>query len=138
MTVTSPSRSAPSLERARLVVGCGLTARGLVSRFVAALAAQADLPLDRMEEACLVAETIADRCHEVAACGELELAVTVVPGRLDLRVGPLNAGAAGRILGADRGRPGDLIRALATSVSVRPARGGTEVVRVVVTVHEGP
>lgn len=127
MSGVGPAATA-SLERARLTVSCGDFARALAGRFVAALAAETDLPLDRLDEAVLVAEAVADRCGELTPDGELELAVAVHADRLELRVGPLEPGAANQMLGADveRGSHGGVIRGLSSSVEVRRSRNGHE------------
>lgn len=125
-----------SLERSRLTVTCGDLARALVGRFVAALGADTSLPLDRVEEACLVAEALADRYGEVAPRGEFELAVIVHDQRLELRVGPLEHGAAQRLLGSDAASPGGgAIRSLATSVDIRRLRGNIDVMIITVAPH---
>lgn len=134
MTTVDGAEGVPNaLERAHLSVTCGPLARALAARFVAALGAETRLPIDRVEEACLVAEALADRCAELTPDGELDLTVTVLPDRLELRVGPLLAGAARRLLGADAGLPGGgAIRGLASSVETRRTRDGRETLWVVV------
>lgn len=125
----------PSLERARLTVSCGPLGRALAGRFVAALGAETELPIDRVQEACLVAEAVADRCGELTPGGELELAVAVHEDRLELRVGPLVRGAALRMLRSDVEQGSGAIRGLATTVETRTLRSGDEVLRVVVGTH---
>lgn len=139
MTTVDGAEGVPNaLERAHLSVTCGPLARALAARFVAALSAETQLPIDRVEEACLVAEALADRCAEITPDGELDLTVTVLPDRLELRVGPLRAGAAGRLLGTDAGQPGGgAIRGLASSVETRRGRDGRETLRVVVGLDGG-
>ncbi|WP_354701508.1 hypothetical protein DSM112329_01827 [Paraconexibacter sp. AEG42_29] len=131
------SLAAPeSLERSRLTVTCGDLARSLAGRFVTALGAETALSLDRVEEACLVAEALADRCGDLTPDGELQLAVAVHAQRLELRVGPLQRGSAQRLLAGDAGGPGGgAIRRLATSIDVRQLRGETDVLVVVVAAH---
>jgi hypothetical protein len=125
-----------SLERARLSVRCGPLARTLAGRFVAALGAETELPLDRVEEAYLLAEAVADRCGELTPDGELELSVAVHGDRLELRVGPLERGAAHRLLSSDAGRRGGgAIRGLASTVETRPLRGDREMLVVLVAAH---
>jgi serine/threonine-protein kinase RsbW len=123
-----------ALERARLTVSCGGFARTLAGRFVAALAAETDLPLDRLDEAVLVAEAVADRCGELTPDGELELAVAVHSDRLELRVGPFEPGAVKRLLGADAEQTehGGVIRGLASVVEIRRLRNGEEALHIAV------
>lgn len=125
-----------TVERSRLVVSCGDLARALAGRFVAALGAETELGLDRVEEAVLVAEAAADRCGELTPSGDLEIAVSVHERRLELRVGPLEPGAARRLLAADAARPGGgAIRRLASSVETRRLRSDAELLVVVVGEH---
>jgi len=124
-----------TLERARLSVPCGDLARALAGRFVAALAAETALPLDRLDEAVLVTEALADRCGEITPDGELDLSVAVHNDRLELRVGPLQPGMAHRMLVADgeRGSHGGVIRGLASSVEIRRLRNGSEALHIAVS-----
>lgn len=127
---------ASSLERSRLTVQCGPLARVLAGRFVAALGAETKLAFDRVDEACRLAEAVADRCGELTPDGELQLAVAVHEDRLELSLGPLDVGQAGRVLGADAQLTGGgAIRGLATSVETRRLRSGQEILRVSVAAH---
>jgi hypothetical protein len=131
-----PLAAPGSVERARLSVSCGPLARTLAGRFVAALGAETALPLDRVEEAYLLAEAVADRCGELTPDGALELSVAVHEDRLELRVGPLERGAAHRLLSADAGlKGGGAIRGLASTVETRPLRSDREMLVVHVSAH---
>jgi len=86
------------------------------------LAARADLPLDRLDDAVLVADLIAARAPAHVTSERLDVAVE--PGRreLALRVGPLREGG-GRALIVDAAVPGvgNVIEQLADSVEVHSA-----------------
>ena len=82
------------------------------------LAARADLPLDRLDDAVLVADVIASRA---SAWSPESVEVTLRPGErtLWLRVGPLQPGGADALLG-DAAVPdvGSVIVKLADEVEV--------------------
>lgn len=125
-----------SLERARLSVRCGPLARVLASRFVAALGAETTLSIDRVDEAGMIAATVADRCGELTPDGLLELTVAVREDLLELRIGPLESGAGAQLLGSDARLPGGgPIRGLASAVEIKRTRRDRELVHVVVAAH---
>jgi hypothetical protein len=94
----------------------------VLRRVVGMLAARADLPLDRLDDAVLVADLIAARAPAHVTSERLD--VSVEPGRrqLTLRVGPLREGG-GRALIVDAAVPGvgNVIEQLADSVEVLSA-----------------
>jgi serine/threonine-protein kinase RsbW len=125
-----------SIARARLTVGCGPMARPLAGRLLMSIGAETDLPLDRVQEAALVAETIVELCKDASADGTIELAVRADGGRIELRVGPLAPGGAQKLLGADAlGGAGGVMRALASKTAVRQGRAGTEILVFTVLAH---
>jgi serine/threonine-protein kinase RsbW len=77
----------------------------VLRRVVGMVAARADLPLDRLDDAVLIADLIAARAptHVVDTNVDVELEST--PRTLDLRVGPLREGGA-RALVIDAAVPG--------------------------------
>jgi hypothetical protein len=133
-TAVPTTQPVSSLELARLSVSCGDFARSLAGRFVAALGAETNLPVDRLDEAILVGEAVADRSCEISPDGELDLAVALHSDRLEMRVGPLDAGAATRLLGSDTqaAAHGGAIRGLATSVEIRRLRTGKVALHIVI------
>jgi hypothetical protein len=102
----------------------------VLRRVVGMLAARADLPLDRLDDAVLVADLIAARAP--AHVAEDTVDVTLDPGEraLSLRVGPLRAGG-GQALVVDAAVPGvgNVIEQLADGLDVE-AEGETEFLRV--------
>lgn len=91
----------------------------ILRRVVGMLAARADLPLDRLDDAVLVADVIAAQAPSHVAADVLN--VSMHPGRreLTLRVGPLREGGAENLL-VDGKVPGigNVIEQLADEVSV--------------------
>jgi hypothetical protein len=71
----------------------------VLSRVTAFLAARAGLSVDRVSDALLVADTISS-AHVFLQDEPLRVAVITRDGALELTLGPLEAGAAERILGA--------------------------------------
>jgi hypothetical protein len=129
--------STQSIARARLTVRCGPLARPLASRLIMSIGAETDLPVDRVSEAAMIAESIVELCGDVTRDGVVELTVRADERLLELRAGPLAPGGGRRLLVADAGRTsGGIVRALATQTAIRQGRDGAEVL--VLTVGEHP
>jgi serine/threonine-protein kinase RsbW len=77
----------------------------VLERVVAALAARADLPIDRLADAQLVASALAVGASLHSPDGDLCVGLDVEGGSLGLTVGPLNRGAGERVI-ADSRLPG--------------------------------
>lgn len=97
----------------------------VLRRVVGMLAARADLPLDRLDDAVLVADLIAARAPAHVAEGRVDVALEPGPRSLSLRVGPLREGG-GQALIIDAAVPGvgNVIEQLADELTVSPAEGG--------------
>jgi hypothetical protein len=94
----------------------------VLRRVVGMLAARADLPLDRLDDAVLVADLIAARAPAHVTSERLDVAVEPGPRQLALRVGPLREGG-GKALIVDAAVPGvgNVIEQLADSVEISSA-----------------
>jgi anti-sigma regulatory factor (Ser/Thr protein kinase) len=90
----------PPHDQTRISLEPGELAAPIVGRVISALAIRADLPIDRLSEAVLLGEAISIRPAADFSEGRLQLAIEEVDGRIDLRIGPLEKGAAERILAA--------------------------------------
>ena len=103
----------------RVSIAAGPLVGPVLRRVVGMFAARADLPLDRLDDAVLVADVVAARApaHVAEATVEVELASSV--RSLDLSVGPLRAGG-GRALVVDAAVPGvgNVIEQLADGLEV--------------------
>jgi hypothetical protein len=77
----------------------------VLRRVVGMLAARADLPLDRLDDAVLVADLVAARAPAHVADDTVDVALASSARSLELRVGPLRAGGA-RALVVDAAVPG--------------------------------
>jgi len=94
----------------------------ILRRVVGMLAARADLPLDRLDDAVLVADLIAARAPAHVLADTVDVAFEPGPRTLLLRVGPLRPGG-GRALVEDAAVPGvgNVIEQLADELLVDDA-----------------
>ena len=97
----------------------------VLRRVVGMLAARADLPLDRLDDAVLVADLIAARAPAHVAEGRVDVKLEPGPRSLSLHVGPLRAGG-GEALIVDAAVPGvgNVIEQLADELTVSPEEAG--------------
>jgi hypothetical protein len=93
----------------------------VLRRVVGMLAARADLPLDRLDDAVLVADLIASRAPAHMVASSVHVALDAGERTLSLRVGPLRPGGGDALI-VDAAVPGvgNVIEQLADDVSVRP------------------
>jgi len=97
-------------------------ARTVLPRLLSTLAARASFSTDRISDTQLVADAIAAYAPRSLTPGHLSLAAGVEPHTLELRVGPLEAGAARALLDASAvDGLGAVIEKLADDHSVTPA-----------------
>lgn len=122
-----PSGALDRVDRTRVTVAVGPLVGPVVSRVVGIHASRAELPIDRLNDAVLVADAIAARAPAHALGGRLPVSVQSAVGRLEIRVGPLRPGGGRRVLeGAALPQVGSVIERLADAVRVRGAAGGDE------------
>ncbi len=111
--------AARRLDGARLDVEVGTLLSPVLLRIVGAYAARAELPLDRVDDAILLAEALAAAASSESESGRVALRIDSAPRSLRLRVGPLREGAGERLVAAAYAREaGDVLRALADRVRV--------------------
>ena len=119
-----------AIDDTEISVAAGPLVGPVLRRVVGMLAARADLPLDRLDDAVLVADVVASRASSFAPDS---VNVRLQPGErtLWLRIGPLQAGGAQALLG-DGAVPdlGSVILKLADEVRVDAADAGQEYVHV--------
>lgn len=126
--VDGDTRQAPDrFDRTRVTVAVGPLLGPVLSRVVGIHAARAEFPLDRLNDAVLVADAIAAHAPAFTAGDRLPISLQSGQGRLELRVGPLRPGGGRRVLEATSlPSIGAVIERLADSVRVRDGAGGGE------------
>ncbi len=114
----------------QVTVATGPLVGPVLRRVVGMLAARADLPLDRLDDAVLVADVVA--CRAPPYAGEaVRVRLTAGERILWMRVGPLRAGGAEALLGEAAGaQVGSVILKLADEVHVDTEDSGSEFLRV--------
>ncbi len=114
-------------------VAAGPLVAPVLRRVVGMLAARADLPLDRLDDAMLVTDLIADRAQKHVLGATIDVDMDPGVRSLSLRVGPLRAGGAHALV-ADAVVPGvgNVIEQLADELTVLPD-GDDEYLRVRLT-----
>ena len=119
----------PASGTTRVSVAAGPLVAPVLRRVVGMLAARADLPLDRLDDAVLVADLIAARAPGHVQGGTVDVALESGDRSLVLRLGPLQPGG-GRALVTEATVPGvgNVIEQLADEVEVAPAEHGEDLV----------
>jgi hypothetical protein len=102
----------------------------VLRRVVGMLAARADLPLDRLDDAVLVADLIASRAPAHVSATSFDVDLETGDRTLFLKVGPLKPGGGDALI-VDAVVPGvgNVIEQLADDISVQP-EGGAEYLHV--------
>ena len=122
------SVSAETSEATELSISPGPLVGPVLRRVVGMLAARADLPLDRLDDAVIVADVIADRAGPYALDA---IQVRFEPGErtLWMRIGPLTTGGAQALLSEARD-VGPIIVKLADEVQIDTSQADVEFLRV--------
>jgi serine/threonine-protein kinase RsbW len=90
-------KSLPAAGRTEMVIDRSELLSPVLARVVGALAARRDLSVDRVSDAILVTDAIASAAPERFADGRVRLGLDEREGGIDLRLGPMEPGAAARI-----------------------------------------
>lgn len=90
-------KPAPQEERTEVVIDCSELLTPVLVRVVSALAARRDLSIDRVSDAILVSDAIAGAAPERFADGRVRLGLEERAAGIDLRLGPMEPGAAADI-----------------------------------------
>ena len=84
----------PSANEACVTLANGPLVGPVLGRVVGMLAARADCPIDRLDDALLVADAVAAKAGSFAANGRIKVRVVSQIGSVELFVGPLLANGA--------------------------------------------
>lgn len=104
--MSKPTVDAEKIQNfAALRVAVGPLTGPVVCRVVSMVAARADCPVDRLDDAMLLCDAIAAHAPGHVANSHVGLTVAAGPAALELRVGPLASGGADRMI-ADAEVPG--------------------------------
>lgn len=95
----------PRFNEASVGLAAGPLAGPVLGRVVGILAARADCPIDRLDDAMLVADAVASSAGSFAEDARVNVLVVAEPGSVELQVGPLRADGA-RALIASAALPG--------------------------------
>ena len=116
---------AANSARVRIVIGP--LVGPVLGRVVAMLAARADCPVDRLDDALLVVDTLAAHSAEHVPDGRVTMNVSSRAGELELRLGPLVAPGGQAILerAAIPGL-GNVLERVSDSISVQEGEDGTQ------------
>ena len=108
----------------RVSIAAGPLVGPVLRRVVGMFAARADLPLDRLDDAVLVADLVAARAPAHVAGETVDVQLASSTRSLDLRVGPLRAGG-GQALVIDAAVPGvgNVIERLADALDIETEDG---------------
>jgi serine/threonine-protein kinase RsbW len=122
-----PADDATPGNSARVRVAAGPLVGPVLGRVVAMLAARAHCPVDRLDDALLVVDTLAANSAEHALDGRVTLNVYSRGGELVLRLGPLLAGGGQTIMQrASIPGLGNVLERVADSVSLEELGDGTQ------------
>jgi serine/threonine-protein kinase RsbW len=106
-------------------IAAGPMVTPVLGRIIGVFAARAELSLDRLNDAVLIGDAIADSGALHQTSHRVQVGITASPRRLDLRVGPLVDGGGERLLhAADIPGIGAILTRLADEVEVRPTDDG--------------
>lgn len=139
--MNEPQPAAPSgsrLERTRLTVTAGPLVAPVLTRVILAHASRAQFPVDRLNDAQLLAEALASRAPALTKDGRVPMSVQSEAGILEIRVGPLQTGGSRSLLNAAAiPGTGRVVERLADEVHVRTGVSGAETLVLVLRLPAG-
>jgi serine/threonine-protein kinase RsbW len=112
-----------SSNEAWVAVRPGPLAAPVLSRVVGMLAARAGCPIDRLDDALLIADAVAARAGSFSDDGRIGVHVSAQPGGVELNVGPLRAnGAQNLIASAELPGVGNILERVADELTPEHAK----------------
>jgi serine/threonine-protein kinase RsbW len=113
------------LNEASVGLAQGPLAAPVLARVVGILAARADCPIDRLDDALLVADAVAAKAAAFADDGRVNVHVVAALGSVELCVGPLRSdGASELIASASLPGIGNVLERVADELEPQSADGG--------------
>jgi len=107
-------------NEATMLVRNGPLLGPVLSRVIGMLAARAQCPIDRLDDALLVADTVAAHSPDHAVDGTVRVGLAAGDGVLELTIGRLESGGAEALLSdAELPGVGNVLRRVADQVDVR-------------------
>jgi len=123
--VQPPTTAAGPVDLTTISVEGGSLVAPIVSRVISVLAAQADLSVDRLSDAVLLADAVSAHAPEDFSGGRVTIGIRQTEGAIEVRIGPLRIGAAERMLEAmELPDIGGSLRVLADEITVEPEESG--------------
>jgi hypothetical protein len=117
----------PGRNEATVGLARGPLAAPVLARVVGILAARADCPIDRLDDALLIADAIAAKAASFASDGRVNVRVIAERGSVELHVGPLREdGADGLIASASLPGIGNVLERVADELEPRPGINGDD------------
>jgi hypothetical protein len=89
---------APVANEATVGLANGPLVAPVLGRVVGMLTARADCPIDRLDDALLIADAIAAKAGSFSEDGRINVRVVARSGTVDLHVGPLRTGGADELV----------------------------------------
>ena len=128
-------RGVETPDELSMSIQSGDVVRPVLSRVIGALAARAEFPVDRLSDTMLLGDAVSAHPPEDFANGSVVITIREAEGELDVRVGPLVAGGAERLL-SEMDVPGGQgsLRSLARSMEVTTERTDGDVPAEFVTI----
>jgi hypothetical protein len=109
----------------RAAITCGPLLSRVLDRLLGALAARADLSVDRLNDLSLVGDAVSAAAADSVTNGRLHVIATPGTGALDVSFGPFVPGGAARVRRAGSlPGGGDLFSSVAKQIDVEAEAGG--------------
>jgi serine/threonine-protein kinase RsbW len=117
----------PVFNQAWVGVSSGPLSAPVLGRVVGMLAARADCPIDRLDDALLVADAVAAKAGSFSEDGRICAQVVARLGSVELQIGPLReGGASGLIASAALPGVGNVLERVADELEPQEGADGSE------------
>ena len=129
----------PTSNEASVGIASGPLSAPVLGRVVGMLAARADCPIDRLDDALLVADAVAAKAGSFSDVGRVRVRVVARVGAVELHVGPLRTGGAVALV-ASAALPGvgNVLERVADVLEPQKQDSAGEFLLIRVGFHQGP